>query len=224
MKTRLLVLLVVAAVSVATPQGMPAVTSPEAAALLAHTRTPAMLPARDFDPEREVTIPAGTLMRLRLENRVGSDISSVEDPVRARLVNPIVVDGRTVLPSESVVLGSVTQARRSGKVKGRAQLGMRFHTITPRGDDERYRISTRPWIRTAPGTKKKDAAKIAVPAAGGAIVGGVIGGKKGAAIGAGAGGGAGTAVVLSTRGEEVRRGRGAIVLVRLSAPLTVQLR
>ncbi len=177
------------------------------------------------DPEpRRITIPAGTQLRLRLENGVGSDTSRVEDPVRATLVSPITVGGRTVLPAGSPVAGAVTLARRSGKVKGRAQLAMRFHSITPRGDDERYRMSTRTWSRIAPGTKKRDAATIAAPAAGGAIVGGLIGGKKGAAIGAGAAGGAGTAVVLSTRGKEVRAGRGAIVLVRLSAPLTVHVR
>ena len=76
----------------------------------------------------------------------------------------------------------------------------------------------------SPGTKKKDAAEIAIPATGGAIVGGIVGGKKGAAIGAAAGGGGGTAVVLSTRGKEVRLGRGAIVLVRLTEPLTVNER
>src|SRR5262249_55096014 len=114
-----------------------------------------------------------------------------------------------------------THVRRSGKVKGRAQLAMRFHTITAPDGRERYRISTRAWSRTAPATKAKDAAKIGVPAAGGALVGGLVGGKKGALIGATAGGGAGTAVVLSTRGQEVRVGRGAIVTVRLAAPLTV---
>jgi hypothetical protein len=73
----------------------------------------------------------------------------------------------------------------------------------------------------APGTKEKDAAKIAIPAAGGAVVGAIVGGKKGAAIGAAAGGGGGTAVVLATRGKEVRLGPGAVLLVRLSQPLTV---
>ena len=171
---------------------------------------------------RETTLPAGTLLRVRLDNSVGSDISRVEDSVRARLVSPIVIGGRTAVPAGSALTGSVTQATRSGKVKGRARLGMRFHTLAPAGDNERYRISTQTWARTAPGTKKKDAAKIGLPAAGGAIVGGVIGGKKGAAIGAAAGGGTGTAVVLSTRGKEVRLGRGAVLLLRLSEPLTVR--
>jgi len=172
--------------------------------------------------ERETTLPAGTLLRVRLDNSVGSDISRVEDSVRARLVNPIVIGGRTVVPAGSAVTGSVTQATRSGKVKGRARLGMRFHTLAPAGDNQRYRINTQTWARTAPATKKKDAATIAVPAAGGAIVGGLIGGKKGAGIGAATAGGAGTAVVLSTRGKEVRLGRGAVLLVRLTDPLTVR--
>ena len=51
-------------------------------------------------------------------------------------------------------------------------------TLEPAGDNERYRISTNTWSRVAPGTKKKDAAKIAIPATGGAIVGGILGGKK----------------------------------------------
>jgi hypothetical protein len=171
---------------------------------------------------REITIPAGTAMRVRLDQSVGSDISRVEDSVSGRLVNAIVIDGRTIAPAGSPVFGSVTQVVRSGKVKGRARLGMKFHTLVPAGDDERYRIGTRTWTAIAPATKKKDVATIGLPAAGGAIVGGVIGGKKGAAIGAAAGGGTGTAVVLSTRGREVRLGRGATLLVRLSQPLSVR--
>jgi hypothetical protein len=170
---------------------------------------------------RESTVPAGTALRVRLENSVGSDISRVEAPVHARLVNPIVIGGRTVVPAGSTVTGLVTQTTRSGRVKGRARLGIRFQALEPAGQNARYRISTSTWSQVAPGTKKKDAATIAIPATGGAIVGGIVGGKKGAAIGAAAGGGGGTAVVLSTRGKEVRLGRGAVLLVRLTEPLTV---
>ena len=170
---------------------------------------------------RDATVPAGTVLRVRLENSVGSDISRIEAPVHARLVNPIVIGGRAVVPAGSAVRGSVTQATRSGKVTGRARLGMRFQSLEPAGENERYHIRTNTWSRVAPGTKKKDAAKIAIPATAGAIVGGIVGGRKGAAIGAAAGGGGGTAVVLSTRGKDVRLGRGAVLLVKLAAPLTV---
>jgi hypothetical protein len=82
-------------------------------------------------------------------------------------------------------------------------------------------MQTRPWVGIAPATKKKDALTIGLPAAGGAIVGGAVAGKKGAGIGALAGGGAGTAAVLTTRGKDVRVGRGAVLAIRLTAPLTI---
>jgi hypothetical protein len=172
----------------------------------------------------EVTIPAGTSLPLVLDTGVGSDISRVEQPVRAHLARAIVVRGTTVLAQGSPVNGVVTDAQRSGKVKGRAHVAVRFDTVTPRGVDERYRIRTTAVGRTAPATKKKDALEIAAPAAGGAVIGGIVGGKKGAAIGSAVGGGGGTAVVLATRGKEVRMGRGALVTVRLAEPLTVKVK
>ena len=173
---------------------------------------------------REITIPAGTALPVVLDTSVGSDISRIEQPVRGHLARAVTISGVTVIRSGSAVSGVVTDARRSGKVKGRAHVSVRFSTLTPRGDGESYRMQTRLVGRTAPATKKNDALKIGVPAASGAIVGGLLGGKKGAAIGTAAGGGAGTAVVLSTRGQEVRLGRGATVFVRLAQPLTVRVR
>jgi hypothetical protein len=171
---------------------------------------------------REVTIPAGTQLRLRLDTSHASDTSRVEETVQAHLASPVMINGRTALPANSEAIGHVTVARPSAKVKGRAYLAVRF-TEMRTDDEESYRMSTRTWGREAPGTKKKDAAKIAVPGAVGAIVGGVIDGKKGAAIGGIVGAGAGTGVVLATAGEEVRLPRGSTVLVRLSAPLTVRV-
>jgi len=147
----------------------------------------------------------------------------VEDPVRATLVTTIRRNGEEVLPAGSTARGFVTSATRSGKVKGRASVGVRFTSITPSSDRERYSMTTRPWVAVAPATKKRDALEIGVPAAGGAAIGALVGGKKGAGIGALVGGGGGTAVVLSTRGKEVRVGRGATLAVRLVEPLTVRV-
>jgi hypothetical protein len=178
------------------------------------------VPART---DRFVTIPAGTLLRLRVDRAFGSDISRVEDAVSATLTRAVVVDGRTVLPSGSVATGYVADAARPGRVKGRGRVAVRFTRIRESVNGERYVMQTRPWVAVAPATKKKDALTIGVPAAGGAVVGALLDGKKGAGIGALAGGGAGTAVVLSTRGKDVRINRGATLAVRLSAPLTVQV-
>lgn len=173
---------------------------------------------------REVTIPAGTQLPIVLDTSVGSDTSHVEQAVTAHLARAVSVRGQTVLPEGSRVGGVVTDAKRSAKVKGRAHLALRFDTLTPRGDDQRYTIQTTAVGRTAPGTKKKDALEIGLPAAGGAAIGALIGGKKGALIGTAAGGGAGTAVVLSTRGKEVHLGQGASLTLRLTAPVTIRVR
>lgn len=173
---------------------------------------------------REITLPAGTRLPIVLDTAVGSDISRIEQPVNAHLSRPVVIDGTTVLPEGTRVTGVVTDATRSGRVKGRAHVAVRFDTLIPVGHDERYQIDTSAVGRTAPSTKKKDAMEIGGGAAGGALIGAIVGGKKGAAIGTAAGGGAGTAVVLSTRGKEIRLPRGSALTLKLVKPLTLRVK
>jgi hypothetical protein len=169
---------------------------------------------------REYTVPDGTKLTVRLETAVASDTSRVEDPIDARLVEPVSVDGREVLPVGAMLKGVVSEVQASGKVKGRASLGLRFTSIA--SDGETYAISGHIGAE-APSTKQKDAEKIGIPAVGGAIIGAIIGGKKGAAIGAVVGGGAGTAVVLTTPGEEIRWPRGTNVAFALGRDVDVKL-
>ena len=173
---------------------------------------------------RDVTIPAGTSLPVVLDTGLSSETSRTEQPVTAHLSRAITIDGTTALAEGSHVTGVVTDATRSGKVKGNAHLAVRFDSLTPRGDDQRYEIRTASVGRTAASTKKDDAVKIGAPAAGGAIIGAIVGGKKGAAIGTAVGGGAGAGVVLSTRGKEVELPKGSALTLRLSEALTVRIR
>jgi hypothetical protein len=173
---------------------------------------------------REVTIPAGTPLSIILETPVNSTTSRVEEHVNAHLARAVVVDGATVVPEGSRVGGVVTDATQSGRVKGRAHIAVRFDSLTPSGSNDRYAIQTSSVGRTAQATKGKDALEIGAPAAGGAIIGALVGGKKGALVGGAVGGGAGTAVVLSTRGKEVKLQKGAALTLRLASPVTVKVR
>jgi len=182
--------------------------------------TPVPLPA--IAKFREFTVPAGTTLDVRLQSAVGSDSSRAGDPIEATLTRAIVVDGTEVIPEGSTVRGEVTAVDPGGKVEGRASLALRFTSIAVAGRDERYPIAARiSWL--APSTKGKDAAKIAVPAGAGAIIGGIIGGKKGAAIGAAVGGGGGTAVVLTTRGPQIRLDLGAALSLPLEQGVEVRV-
>jgi hypothetical protein len=173
---------------------------------------------------RDVTIPAGTPLSITLDSSLASDRNRVEDVVRAHLRRPVVVQGTTVLPAGTPLVGTVTSVRRPGRVKGRGYISFRFHRLDVAESNQRVSLRTSAVGRTSPSGRSRDVKTIAIPAAGGAVVGALAGGKKGAAIGTAAGAGGGTAVALSTRGPEVRVGRGATAVVRLTQPITVRVK
>lgn len=169
---------------------------------------------------RELRVPANTSLTVRLDTAVGSAENRADDPVSAELVEPVVVDGVEVIPAGARLRGSVVEAVPSGKVKGRAALGLRFSTLTERG--EAHAIDAR-FSRVAPATKKKDAEMIGIPAAAGTAIGAIIGGGKGAAAGAAIGGGAGTAVVLATPGKNISLPRGTVLSLPIGTSLDVRV-
>ncbi len=167
----------------------------------------------------EVTVPAGTTLSLTLESGLASDISQVEDPVRARIERPVMVDGMLVIPQGSMASGTVVTVEASGKVTGRAQLAFRFDQLDI--DRDRYEIRSDTVSYKAESTKTEDAKKIGIGAGAGAIIGGLLGGGRGAGTGAAIGGGAGTAMVLTTAGTEVLLRPGTPVEVSLAEPLVL---
>ena len=164
---------------------------------------------------REITIPAGTALSLSLDDRVGSAISRVDDRVRAHLTRPVIVDGVTAVPERSELSGAVVEVLRSARVKGRARIAIRFDTLRAANGADTYAIRTPAIIRTTPGTLRKDALKVGIPAAAGAVLGGAFGGRKGALIGTAVGGGAGAGYVMSSRGPEIAINKGALLSVKL---------
>lgn len=211
--------LVVALTTAACGGGAPA---EKAATPEGNATQPAAVETAKAEPElREVTIPAGTTLRLRLQSAVASDSSKIEDTVRAELRQAVSVDGKAVLPAGTEVVGTVTDVERSGRVKGRAHIAYRFNSLRAAG--ERYDIKTSALSHQAAASKGDDAKKIGIGAGAGAALGALLGGGSGAAKGAAIGGAGGTGVVLATRGKEVHVGPGAEVTTKLTAPLTVRV-
>jgi hypothetical protein len=191
----------------------PAVALPER-----ETRAEAPAPRPQW---REVTVPAGTSLALAMTSAVSSESAQVETPVSARLTNAVSINGETAIPAGTVLMGTVTDVERSGRVQGRAHLTFAFNEA--RMNSGREDLRTNPVTFEAEATKGEDATKVGAGAVGGAILGGILGGKKGAAKGAVVGGAAGGGVVAATRGKEVTVAEGTNVTATLATPLTLRI-
>jgi len=179
------------------------------------TVEPAAAPEPTF---QEITIPADTPLTITLVTPIASDTSKVEDQVRGTLAKPVVLSGKTVVPTGSEVVGSVLEAEQSGRVKGRASVAFQFERLVVRGRS--HAIQTARIAREAAADTKGDVKKGGIGAGAGAVIGGIAGGGKGAAIGAVVGG---TGAVVATKGKEVRLAAGSTVTTRLRGPLTLQV-
>ena len=148
-------------------------------------------------PALEVGVPAESVIGLQLESTISTESARVEDPVGARVTRDVRVGGRVVIPAGTEAIGSVTFVERGGRMKERARLGFRFHTLVfP--DQSRVSISTDTIYRVSESPAQKSSAKIGGAAIGGAIIGAILGGGRGAAIGGGIGAAGGTAAALSS--------------------------
>jgi hypothetical protein len=178
---------------------------------------PPVPPASRF---AEVTVPAEAVIGLQLENTITSDTARVEDRVEARVTRDVRAGGEVAIPAGSRVLGSVSVVERGGKMKERARLGVRFHTVIL-ADGTELPLQTDTVYREGESPANASAAKVGGGAIGGAILGAILGGGKGAAIGAGVGAGAGTAAVMAggRRAAEIRS--GSPVTVKVLSPVSV---
>lgn len=184
---------------------------------------PAAEPEPVAEPEPDfvdLVVPADAVIGLQLENTISSDRARVEDPVDARVTRDVRVAGRVAIPAGSIVQGSVTEVERGGKVRERARLGVRFHTVVLANGDK-LALRTDPITREGASPGRESAAKIGGAAIGGAILGAILGGGKGAAIGAGVGAGSGTAAVMSGDRSSVTMPAGSTMSVRIQQPVTV---
>jgi hypothetical protein len=152
-------------------------------------------------PPPKIIVPAGTALHVRLKEGVSASKSDPGTEFSATLSDPVVVNGKTVLPQGANVIGRVVDAKESGRVKGRASLSLVLTSVSHNGKS--VPVETQTYVGVAKSTKKRDAGVIGGAAGVGAVIGAIAGGGKGAATGAAIGGAGGTGAVLATRGEDV---------------------
>ena len=184
--------------------------------------------------ENRLVLPAGTMIPLELQNTINTRNSRAGDRIYFQTIYPIIHEGRVVIPAGSYVRGSLTRVKRPGRIKGRAELHVRFDEMTlPNG----YTVDINASLAGAgttggekvdrteggikgEGSKAEDASVIASTASQGTLAGALATrSRTGALGGAGIGAAAGLVAVLLTRGKDLVLERGTTVEIVLGRPL-----
>jgi hypothetical protein len=150
----------------------------------------------------DLTVRTGTRVLLELVNEISTKHAKDGDRVYLRTAVPVAVDGRVVIPRGSDVAGTVTRAKKAGRVSGKGELYIRFDSlILPNG-------VSRDFHARPPGDEGKvegrgksaDPRAVMVGAGMGASIGAIARGLPGAGVGGAAGALAG---VLLSRNQDV---------------------
>ena len=149
-------------------------------------------------PPVSVTLPAGTVVNVRLTQDVDVDVTHNGMTFRARVDDPVSIDGRVVVPREAVAVVQAVRVAQSGAFKGSDHVTLKLNTISIGG--RLYQVATEYAVVEGKGEGRRTARKVGGGAGLGAIVGGIAGGGDGALVGGLVGGIAGTAV--ASAGEE----------------------
>ncbi len=168
----------------------------------------------------DYVVASGTRVLMRLTNPVNTKRTMAGDRVYLQTAVPVFVNGRLIIPQGSYVTGTVTEAARAGRLKGKAALNLRFESVTlPNGTTRDFRgragsVDSRGQLDRAEGRIEGDGKggegtrRVAQTTATGAGLGTIVGAATGhvgtgLGVGAAAGAAAGLASVFGSRGSDV---------------------
>ena len=181
------------------------------------------------------TLPAGTPLRVKLENTLSTFGSKTGDPFSGRVTEAVTVDGKTVIPVGTTVQGRVTKVNEPRRIAGKPTIAIFPETIVlPSGE---HYILNAPLIDTnlrngtdvntegqfkGAGHDGKDLTEIGFGTGGGMLIGGLAGGGKGLLIGGTVGA---TATVAHWLGKKraAMLPAGTELLMELSRPLSMDV-
>jgi hypothetical protein len=159
---------------------------------------PAAAPKAPAAAPKTVTVPAGTMLNVRLTQGIDVDASTAGQTFKAIVDDPVMIGGSVVIPRGASAVVQAVKVEQSGKMKGSDKISLKLNSI---GFGGMVHEVTTSYVETkGKGEGKKTARKVGAGAGLGAIVGGIAGGGSGAAIGAAVGGVTGGAI--SAGGEE----------------------
>ena len=162
-------------------------------------------------PENTITVPAGTLILVKMDQTIVTGRNRAGERFTATLEADIVADGFLVAPRGTKFYGKIVEARKAGRLAGKASLQL---TLT----DVMIDNQLRPLITDSFGIEGERSGalkKMAVGAAVGGIAHGEGGLKEGAAVG--------LAAAAMTPGNQIQLPQGALIEFRLQNQRTITI-
>src|SRR3989441_9512419 len=185
--------------------------------------------------QTNMSLPAGTALKVKLENTLSTFSSKEGDPFSGRVTEAVMLGGKTVIPLGATVQGRVTKINEPRRIAGKPTIGIFPETVVlPNG--ERYMlnaavvdtnlrngtdVNTEGQFKGA-GHDGKDLTEIGFGTGGGMLIGGLAGGGKGLLIGGTVGA---TATVAHWLGKKrsAMLPAGTELLMELSRPLSMDV-
>ncbi|MGD1025010.1 MAG: hypothetical protein ABR880_19670 [Candidatus Sulfotelmatobacter sp.] len=141
-------------------------------------------------------IPAGTALMVKLETTLATFSNKPGDPFQARLTQPVVVNGRTLIPAGAMVEGRVTKVAEPRRISGKPTIGILPEALVLPTGERLFLDATLVDTNIGGGTDvnnegefkgsghdRRDEIETGGGTAGGMLIGGLIGGPPGILIG-----------------------------------------
>jgi len=182
---------------------------------------PALPPAPPKPVVKNITIPAGTVVPVRITETLDSKTAQTNDAFHGSVAGDLGVQGVIAIPHGTPVMGRIIDAREAAHIKGAALLSIELTELQLRG--QKIPLVTNAYNKEAEGRGKNTAEKAGGGAGLGAVIGALAGGGKGAAIGGLAGAAAGVGVNAATRGQQAVIPTETLINFQLQSPITVRV-
>ena len=183
----------------------------------------------------QTALPTGTAVKMKLETTLATFSSKAGDPFSARVTEPVVVDGKTVIPIGATVEGRVTKANEPRRIAGKPTIAISpENLVLPNGDrfmlnaslvDTNARhssdVNTEGQFKGA-GHDGKDLTEVGMGTGGGMLIGGLAGGGKGLLIG-GAVGATATVTHWLAKHRSAMLPAGTELVMELNRPMTMTM-
>jgi hypothetical protein len=171
-------------------------------------------------PTSPVTIPAGTLLRVRLSEPLDTARVKTGTTFQATAAADVYHGSVLAIPRGATLTGQVIQSKEGGALGGSAILRLQLTSINLGG--QVFPVTSDIWSSQGPNKAGYTARNTVGGALLGALIGGAVGRGTGAAIGAGAGAAGGLAASSATSGPRLYLPAEAAVDFHLANPVTVQ--